>query len=301
MEQANNKTRRIQRSTLLGLVWNIVLSGCKLAGGLIGRSQSLIADAVHSLSDCTTDAAMLIGVHYWEAPADSKHPHGHGRIETIVSFFIGVALASVGIGLVYHSIATMQKEHVSVPGWTAFFAACGSILVKEGLYRYTRRVGKEVKSSAMIANAWHHRSDALSSIPVAVAVLATKINPDLMFLDHVAAVLVAVLVLKASWSICSDAFGTLIDAGASRELIEKIGETVSSTPFVKDFHGIRTRNIGTGFQVDLHILVEPEMSVRQGHEVSMNVKKRLLKSDNIVDVLVHIEPNENCFRKKRQI
>ena len=190
-----------QRITAWGLAVNFILSGIKCIVGFLGNSQALVADAVHSLSDATTDIAVLIGAPYWSAPADAQHPHGHSRIETMITFFIGTVLAGVGLGLIYNALSTLYVPHKTMSGWSVFVTACISIVSKELLYRWTVIVGMRIKSSALIANAWHHRSDGLSSIPVALAVVGMWFRPDWTYLDHVAALMVSLLILQASWKI----------------------------------------------------------------------------------------------------
>lgn len=284
--------QEIRRVTFWGLFVNLLLSISKLAIGFLGHSQSLIADAVHSLSDTSTDLAVLVGVRFWSAPADANHPHGHGRIETLITFFISIVLASVGAGLAYRAIVTLPELVHVIPEWSVFIMACLSIIVKELLYRWTVHIGTRVKSSALIANAWHHRSDAFSSVPVAVAVLASRIQPNWVFLDNIATVIVSVLILQAVWKIARPALGQLIDTAADQEEQQAIVDLVLDCEGVLAVHALRTRYIGPGLQVDLHVLVEPELTVREGHDIARGVKKRLLiQMPNIVDVLVHIEPN----------
>ena len=281
----------VQRVTLWGLVVNLGLTGVKFVFGVVGSSQALVADGVHSLSDLTTDFAVLVGVRYWSEPADAEHPYGHGRIETLITSVIGVLLASVGVGLAYRAIATLHQRHEATPGWSAFAAACASIVAKELLYRWTALVGRRIKSSAVVANAWHHRSDALSSLPVAVAVLGTRIWPTWVFLDHIAAVIVSVLILHAAWKIAWPALRELIDVGAAKHEREAMLKLALATKGVLAVHKLRTRYIGPGLQVDLHVLVEPELSVREGHAIAGVVKERLLhEGPNVIDVLVHVEP-----------
>lgn len=281
----------VRRVTLWGLVVNLGLAGLKFVFGVVGSSQALVADAVHSLSDLTTDFAVLVGARYWSEPADAEHPHGHGRIETLITSAIGVLLGAVGVGLAYRAVVTLHQRHAATPGWSAFAAACASIVAKELLYRWTATVGKRIKSSAVIANAWHHRSDALSSLPVAVAVLATQVHRTWVFLDHVATVIVSVLILHAAWKIAWPALRALIDAGAARHEREAMLELALDTEGVRAVHKLRTRYIGPGLQIDLHVLVEPELSVREGHAIAGVVKERLLdQGPNVIDVLVHVEP-----------
>ncbi|HNZ53414.1 MAG TPA: cation diffusion facilitator family transporter, partial [bacterium] len=176
--------RVIKKVTLIGMVINIVLSAVKFAAGVFGNSQALIADAFHSLSDCVTDVAVIIGSTYWSAPPDESHPHGHRRIETVITAFIGLALAAVAFGMGWNAVSTMTDEYNKPPEMIAFIAAVISIIVKEGLYQWTAIAGKKIRSQAMIANAWHHRSDAFSSIPAAIAVIAAIIFPGFGFIDH---------------------------------------------------------------------------------------------------------------------
>lgn len=291
-ENHAGKAHIINRVTWWGLVINVVLSGLKMLAGIYGGCQALIADAVHSLSDLTTDAAVLIGVRYWSAPADKRHPYGHGRIETIVSLVIGMALFAVAVYIGYDSMATYNGGDVFHPDWWVFGAALVSIVSKEWLYRWTVNTGKRIKSSALMANAWHHRSDAFSSIPVAIAVLISMIYPN-DYIDHIAALMVSVLILKAAWSIMSQAFEQLIDAGADAACVARLRDLAFATQGVRDVHKIRTRNIGSGLQVDMHVLVDPAMTVLDSHNIAVEVQKRLVSAEkDVIDVLVHIEPYE---------
>jgi cation diffusion facilitator family transporter len=200
-------------------------------------------------------------------------------------------LGSVGVGLAYRAIQTLHADYKSTPGWSALAVACLSIVAKEALYRWTTSVGKRVRSSALVANAWHHRSDALSSLPVAIAVVGTWIWPTWGFLDQIAAVIVSVLILHAAWEIVSPALRELIDAGATEQERRAMNELALKTEGVEAVHKLRTRSIGPGLQVDLHVLVLPELSVREGHAIAGVVKERLLEhGPNVIDVLVHVEP-----------
>lgn len=299
MKDATSPARTVQRVTLWGLVVNLFLAAVKFAAGFLGSSHALVADAVHSLSDSATDIAVLVGAPFWSAPADSEHPHGHGRIETMVTLLIGLALGSVGIGLVYNALASIQRPDPLQPGWLAFTVACVSVVGKEALYQWTARVGKRLKSSAVIANAWHHRSDAFSSVPVAVAVIGMKVRPDWTFLDHLAAVIVSLLILQATWWIVWPTLKQLSDTGATRAERNRIMELAGSTDGVRALHALRTRHVGPGLHIDLHVQVDPELSVHDGHRIAGIVKKRLLQEGpDVVDVLIHLEPYEpECARQ----
>ncbi len=288
------QTHQVQRVTWTGLVVNILLSALKFAGGVLGNSQAVVADAVHSLSDSSTDVAILVGVRYWSRPPDARHPHGHRRIETVVTIAIGMLLAAVAVGLALRALIMLQEEHAAPPGWIALGAALLSIASKEVLYRWTVHVGKQIKSSAVIANAWHHRSDAFSSIPVAMAVAGARLEPAWYFLDHIGAVVVSVFIFAAAVRITWPALQQLVDAGALGKDVERIREIALGTPGVQTVHAIRTRYLGSGLGADLHIAVDGKMTVQEGHDISEKVKQRLFaEAPELVDVVVHLEPHED--------
>ncbi|HDL03754.1 MAG TPA: cation transporter [candidate division Zixibacteria bacterium] len=286
--------RQVQKVTVWGLAANLALAAIKFVFGILGNSQALVADGVHSLSDSTTDIAVIVGARFWTQPADEEHPYGHGRIETMITFFIGLVLGIVGLLIAYRAIQTIGMDHRSAPGWIVFAAACISMVSKELMYRWTVLVGKRIKSSALMANAWHHRSDGLSSLPVAIAVLGTKIQPEWAFLDHIGAIIVAVLIIQAAWKISWPTLKQLADTAASEEERRKLIALARVVDGVKDVHALRTRHIGPGLQVDLHVLVDPNLSVSRGHNIAGIVKRKLLDDGpDVVNVLVHIEPYED--------
>ena len=285
--------KEVRRVLWVGLCLNVVLTGFKFVAGIVGRSQAVVADAVHSLSDLGTDVMLLVGLQYWSAPADADHPYGHRRIETAVTTLLGLILAAVGVGLGYKALVTLHTEPTRPPGAIALVAVMVSIVSKEALYRWSVRVGKKAKSSAMVANAWHHRSDALSSIPPALAVGAAYISPTWSFLDHIGAVMVALFILQAAWRIMRPALSQLVDVAAPRKDREKIEAITLSTKGVKVVHAIRTRYIGSGLGVDLHIMVDSGLTVREGHDISKTVERRLVaEGPDVLDVVVHLEPHE---------
>lgn len=285
---------QVRRVTWAGLVVNTFLSALKLACGVLANSQAVLADGVHSLSDGSTDVAILIGVRYWSRPADADHPHGHRRIETVVSMGVGLLLAAAAVAMALRALVTIQEQHVVPPGWLALGAALLSLALKEVLYRWTFGVGKRIRSSAVMANAWHHRSDAFSSIPAALAVAGARLNPSWYFLDHVGAAVVSVFILGAAVRITWPALRQLADSGAAERELALVEEIARQTPGVQAVHAIRTRQLGSSLEVDLHVLVDGGKSVREGHEVSEEVKRRLLAhGPDIVDVVVHVEPHDS--------
>lgn len=294
-EKTVDAAGQVRLVTWAGLVINLLLVAFKLVGGVLGRSQVIVADAVHSLSDTGTDVAVLIGVRYWSAPADERHPYGHGRIEAMVTALIAVALAAVALGLGYEAVASLAEKHALPPGRIALAAALVSIVCKEALYRWSVAVGRRVRSSAVVANAWHHRSDALSSIPAALAVAGARLHPSWALLDHVGTVIVSFIILQAAWRIGHPALQELADTGASEEDRRRIRGIAMATRGVNMVHAVRTRRIGSGLAADLHIGVDGGMTVREGHDVSEEVKQRLLDAGPaLVDVVVHLEPDDDA-------
>ena len=287
---------QVRRITWIGLLVNLFLAILKFAVGFWGNSKAVMADAVHSLSDMSTDLAVIFGVKYWSAPADEDHPYGHGRIETIVTTVIGLSLVMVAFGIGYNALTTMRDANIKQPGWIALIGVVVSIVLKEWLYHWTIAVGRQTKSSALIANAWHHRSDALSSIPAGIAVTAAAVHPGLAFIDPVGALIVALIILKVSWGILRPAISELTDRGASQKDREKIESLVAGVDGVRHVHAIRTRKMGAGLFADIHIQIDGKMTIWQGHQISEVIKHELIENGpEIMDVLVHLEP----FHKKR--
>jgi len=290
-----NYKKQLTQVTLLGFLLNILLVVLKVCVGYITRSQALIADGIHSLSDGITDLAVIFGEPFWTAPADVDHPHGHGRIEMLVTILIGLLLGLVGILLGFQAIKSIiqfdkEKTIYSLPMTIVAFI---SVVSKEALYQYTVFVGRKIHSTAVIANAWHHRSDSLSSIPVVIAGIGIMINPAYSILDPIGALIVCVLIIYSAYRIILPMLKILVDSGISQEEMSRLKEITLSIEGVKSIHAIRSRHIGGGIAVDLHVLVDPQMSVSDGHIIAGKVKHALLeKGQDVVDVLIHIEPYE---------
>jgi len=237
-----------------------------------------------------TDVAVLLGVRYWSAPADEEHPYGHGKIEALVSLFIAVALVVVAYELGETAVASLFRGEREAPGLPAFFLALLSIASKEWLFRWTRRVAQAVRSTALEANAWHHRSDAFSSAPVAVSVAIAYFFPSLAWVDAVGAILLAFFVLHAAWEIGKPAVQELIDAGID-DKATAIAAVAGTVPGVRDVHKVRARRYGGAFSADLHIHVDPGLTVTEGHAIGHAVHDALVAADlSVADVVVHVEP-----------
>jgi len=296
-----NSATEVRKVTLLGMGINIFLTISKFIAGIFGNSRALVADAIHSLSDLSTDIAILIGSRYWNLPPDVEHPYGHRRIETLISVAIGLVLAFVGVALTLEAIESLGGEHKSdPPTLVAAVMAFVSIIVKEWLYHYTLRVGKRLKSSATLANAWHHRSDAISSIPVLVAILASYAFPQWFFLDAVGAILVSIFILQAAFHIAWPGISEIIDRGASKEVKGKLMNMALAIPEVKSVHNLRTRYSGGSLRVDMHIVLTPSITLHKAHQIGDRVRDSFLASDlGIIEVLIHLDPRDDHEEDER--
>lgn len=290
MSVEESQISAVRQVTLWGAVVNVVLAVLKVWSGVLTHSQALIADGVHSFSDLLTDISIWVGVRYWDQPPDECHPYGHGRIETLVSVFIGGVLAIVAFELGNEAVERLANPVAVKNPWLIFTAALISIFSKEGLFRWTVTVARKCRSRALLANAWHHRSDALSSIPVLFSVLGMWIWPEHDFFDVIAAVVVVFMLLIASGKILIPALGELIDksAGIDTEWIEK---EMVHFPEVLEIHKVRSRKAGGSVWLDFHMLVDAGMTVRSAHDIASKVKRYLMdKDERLADVLIHIEP-----------
>jgi cation diffusion facilitator family transporter len=284
--------RHVVGRTLLA---NILLVFLKLAAGIVGRSQALVADAVHSLSDLCTDAAIFVGVKFWTRPPDESHPHGHARIETLIGAVIGVVIAATGIGLGFESIHALEHLPRSSPGWPALAVALLSVFIKEWLYRWTRRKGIELRSSALAANAWHQRTDAFSSIPVVIAVSASILNPSWAVLDVVGGLVVSVFIVVAAWKILRPALDQLVDTAPSLEIRDSLRRIAMSVAGVQGVHKLRSRYQGNGIEVDMHVVVDGGIPVTSAFMICRQVEERIKSSaPGVIDVVVRTEPAAPC-------
>lgn len=291
-----NRTDKANKVTWVGLWVNIILTLFKLTAGIFGQSAAMIADAFHSLSDFATDIAVLLGFRFVDKPVDKSHDYGHGKVETLVSVIIGIALFAVGLRIFWtgaHSIYHVyQGEPIAKPGWIAFYAAIISIVTKEWLYRYTIKTGRKINSLAIIANAWHHRSDAFSSIGTMLGIGgAILLGEKWHVLDPVAAVVVSFFIIQISVNLTLGGVNELMEASLSDEEESRISEIIRAVSGVGNLHDIRTRRIGNYIALDIHIEVNKNLSVIESHAISTNVEnkiKEIYGQDTFISV--HVEP-----------
>ncbi len=287
------RRKAITEVTLWGVLVNLVLAATKLVGGFIGQSQALIADGLHSLSDLASDAMVFFAARHASEEADEEHPYGHARYETITTVALSVLLVVVGLGIAYDAVLKLVgDEAIPQPDMYTLWIAAFSIISNEALYHYTRIVGTRIRSNLLKANAWHHRSDAISSVVVFVGIAGTQMN--MPKLDAFAAVVVALMIIRIGFKLGYDSVQELVDASLDPEIVSRIREKILAHEDVRELHMLRTRRMGHNALVDVHILVEPRLSVSEGHHIAETVEKALIDSfDEINDVTVHIDPEDD--------
>ncbi len=285
--------RDIRYVTLVGAFVNAGIATLKLLFGFLAHSQSLTADGLHSLSDLASDILLIFAAKHATRDADADHPYGHARIETVFSVIQGMILGGFAISIGFDAVRRLlNPELLLQPEVVALYVALVSVIAKEALYHYTVRAARRLRSSMLRGNAWDHRSDAISSVIVIVGVGGTLMG--FKYLDALAAVGVALMIIKISWDLIWQALRELIDTGLEAERVEAIHATLMAVPGVNACHMLRTRKMGPDALVDVHILVDPTLSVSEGHQISETVRSRLIKEiEEVSDVMVHIDPEDD--------
>ena len=277
--------------TLLGIFVNVFLIVLKFFAGIFGGSQALIADAVHSISDLFTDAVVLFGIKIGRKPPDEEHHFGHARIETLASAIVGLALIGTAVYLGIEAALNIHRHTESHPTGIALIGAGVSIAMKEALYRYTVLIGRRIKSQLIVANAWHHRSDALSSVAVLLGVAGTFINPAWHILDAFAALIVSFFIIKVGFDILRKTLREFTDTAPRPEIIKKIMQCSLTVAGVMDAHDLRVRTSGGFYQVEIHIVVDGQITVAEGHRIAKTVERCLAEEmDDLDSVIVHVDP-----------
>ena len=282
--------------TLVGSIGNLVLLAFKFTAGIVGHSAAMVADAVHSLSDFVTDLIVLVFVRVGAKPQDDGHDYGHGKFETLATLFVGLALAAAAIGIIVSGAVKfagwLQGETLQMPGRLALWAALLSIVVKEVLYRYTIARGKALDSTAVIANAWHHRSDALSSIGAAIGIGgALLLGERWAVLDPLASIVVGAMLIKVSWELVRVSGGELTDSSLDSQTEREIEEIICSFPEVSEPHNLRTRRIGNRIAIEAHVRLSGDMSLHEAHAIVSEIEKRLRARFGAQTlVTIHMEP-----------
>jgi len=292
----DTRTTSANHVTWVGFFVNLVLTAFKLVAGIVGHSGAMVADAAHSLSDFATDVVVLASFRVVDKPADRNHDYGHGKYETLATTIIGGALIVVGGGIFWSGAvkiwSSVQGAHLPTPGRIALVAAIVSIIVKEWLYRYTANIGKRINSQAVIANAWHHRSDAFSSIGTMLGIGGAILLGDKWhLLDPLAAVVVSFFIVKVALQISIRSIKELTEESLDEAIKAEIMQIASGLPSVTNPHNLRTRRIGNDIAIDLHICVEPEMHVSEAHTIISKIEEGLRERfGQSTFVSIHVEP-----------
>ncbi len=297
--RGEQRSAMANRVTWLSIIVNTILTVGKLLAGVLGHSAAMVADAIHSASDFATDFAVLVGMRLAERPQDHDHPYGHGKYETLAAVLIGVALIGVGILIalqaghtLYHAV--VDKIFPERPAMLALWAGLISIIVKEALYQVTVKVARQTENDALLANAWHHRSDALSSIATSLGAGAAAIfGGAWVLLDPVAAIFVGLLLTKVAWEIIADSVDKLLEHGMSARENAQILELVHTVEGLSEPHHLRSRRVGSVAVIELHFRVDAEMTVRESHDIACRVEQRLhdtFGQDAIITI--HVEPTK---------
>ncbi len=291
--EADQRYKEARKVTLVGSVLDLVLGVGKIIAGYVGSSQALIADGIHSLSDLVTDVLVLIAAKHGSREADEDHPYGHARIETMMTVALGLSLIAVALGLGYDAARRLFNPDLLLhPGWLALTVATISVISKEAIYRYTLRAAVRLRSNLLRANAWHSRSDAISSVIVMIGVIGSMAG--LTYLDAIATIGVVYMIAKIGWELSWHSMRELVDTALDAERVEKIREFIKDIDGVEGLHLLKTRRMGADALVDVHIQVSSHLSVSEGHQISEVVRKRLIEGiDEISDVMVHIDPEND--------
>ena len=291
-----DREKSIYRVTLAGSAVNVVLLVFKFVAGFLGGSAAMIADAVHSLSDFITDVIVLLFVKLSSKPEDSDHDYGHGKYETLATSLIGLALMFVGVMIMHNGVCSIASaimgSPLPQPGMIALAAALVSIALKEWAYRFTVKVGRKCESQAVIANAWHHRSDALSSIGTAVGIGgAILLGEKWTVLDPIAAVVVSVFIIRTAWQLTKQSAGELLEQSLPADMEREIVDIVAREPMTSEVHHLRTRRIGSHIAIEMHLRMPGDISLYESHQHATNIEQKLRKRFGAsTHIGLHVEP-----------
>lgn len=299
------REKKIYKVTLIGTAVNVLLVALKFFAGIVGKSSAMIADAVHSLSDFLSDVVVLILIKIAGKPRDESHDYGHGKFETLATLIIGLMLAAAGIGLMINGIEdvvrNLRGEVLPRPGMIALIIAIVSIISKEILYQYTLRVGRNVGSQAVIANAWHHRSDAISSIGTLIGIAgAMFFGEKWRILDPAAAIVVSILIIKSAYDLVKPSINELLEASLPADQEAEILKLVTSISGINEVHNLRTRRIGNGIAVDLHAVMDGSQSLSDAHTKATKAEKAIKAQfgDNSI-INIHMEPASDSSKPNK--
>lgn len=286
----NKRAKEIRFITYISIIVNLILSIFKILIGWTSGIQSLIADGIHSFTDFITDITIIIGSVFFNKPADKSHPYGHGRIETFITIGIACTILFASFKIGTNAIFSFNNPIEINITWPVLIIAFASIFLNELLYRVTSIYGKKLNSIVLNSNAWHHRIDAFSSIPVLIAAIGIYLFPQVNYLDNIATLIITFMLLKISWNIASPAIDELLEKSVGDDFDEIIKNEVMNFPEIINVHNIKTRKIGGEIIVDFHVQINSNKTFIESHELVHKLKNKLINNNNIFDVLIHIEP-----------
>jgi len=295
-DKQKSASRQLRLVTYLSITANIFLIGGKLIIGLITGSLSLLADAIHSVSDMLTDLAVLLGLYFGSKKPDSSHQYGHGKLETLAAIAIALGLLGVGLGMIYYAALDIARDNVTRPRNLVLVAAIAAIAIKEVVYRVTKVVAIKYHCPAALANAWHDRADALSSVAVIVGVISQKFG--FHHGDQVAAIGIGVMVVLVAIKLIGDCLSELIERAVDQATIDQIKNIIKANGQIHQYHRLRTRTVGREVFLDVHILVDPNLNVAAAHEIAQSLEDTLNEQlTRPVNITIHIEPDTPAMRK----
>lgn len=283
-----NRLQAGTRVSLLSIAANTGLAAFKLAAGIAANSTAMVSDSIHSFSDTISTVAVIIGLRIADAPPDTEHPYGHARAETVAAKLVALLLILTAVGVGYSALQILIAGKAQIPGTLATIAAVVSIVVKEGMYRYTLQVGTRIKSNALIADAWHHRTDALSSITALVGIVGAQLG--LPFLDPAAGLVVAAMILKVGLELYWQSVEELVDTAPGQEVLERIRRAAEGAPGVIAVNDLKARSHGPHVYVDLKICVDRTITVQKGHDIAHDAAGRVRALNEVKDVIIHVNP-----------
>lgn len=288
-DETPEKDAAVRRSTLVSVVVNLGLTLMQVLAGLVSGSQGLVADGIHSLSDLIADFVVLLAARHSGKAADADHPYGHHRFENAASLVLGLLLVMVSLGMIWAAVGKLRSPETIAPvHLVALVVALSALAIKEGLFRYMLRIARQVRSSLLVANAWHARSDAASSLVVAVGIAGSLLG--LPLLDPLASLVVGLFVLKMGWQFTLAAGHDLTDRAATEAEITGIRDDILATPGVLGVHDLKTRRAGDLLLVDVHLEIAGDMSVTQGHDIALAARQRVLSRHPVLNLMTHVDP-----------
>ena len=288
-EQVQRRQLAGRRVTWISVAVNVLLSVVQIVTGILARSQGLVADGIHSLSDLVSDFVVLLAIHYSKNPADADHHYGHQRYENLASMIVGLLLLAVGLGMIWQSVIKLQApETIAVVHGSALWVALIALIGKELLFRYMLRVGQQLRSSMLIANAWHARSDAASSLVVAIGIAGNLLGYPL--LDPIAALIVGFMIGRMGWQFSYEALQDLSDRATDEATTEAIRADILAVPGILGVHELKTRKSGDMILVDAHLEIDGQLTVRQGHDIAAMVVRQIKTRHPVLHMMTHVDP-----------